>query len=376
MKTLLTHRLPIAAALAASLLAGCGGSGDSIERVRVLGDSIYDAGTFGITFTIQGPNSQIMPGLIAQAYGFSNPCNYFSINLGTGASSTNGGCNSFAVGGSVINGAGRNLSAVDPRNLSVQLAAAKATRPPSGHDLYVVDGGGNDAADLAGAYLKASSDGGVAYTTMLGTLLTPAQVSAAVAGGSAGLAAAGNTYMNKLADRFADMLVNDLANPGASHVLVMNMPVITYTPRFRAVLAGVSAAAGSAAAAQTQGLIGGWVASFNTQLQSRLGVDQRFVIVDMATAMTNWTNAPAASGYTNVTQAACPAVGVGGDGLPTYDFPTCTESALAANPPAGATGGSTWYTTWLYSDGFHPTPTAHAKLSEQAKTQLRDRKWL
>ena len=67
-------------------------------------------------------------------------------------------------------------------------------------------GGGNDAADLIGAYLKAASDGGVAYKTVLGTVLDAATVNAALAAGPSGLAQAGGAYMKTLAAQCAATL--------------------------------------------------------------------------------------------------------------------------------------------------------------------------
>jgi outer membrane lipase/esterase len=67
---------------------------------------------------------------------------------------------------------------------------------------------------------------------------------------------------------------------------------------------------------------------------------------------------------------------VGSDGLPTYNFATCTDAALSAAPPAGATGGANWWKTWAFSDGFHPTPYGHQLLAQLISRTLAQAGWL
>ena len=73
---------------------------------------------------------------------------------------------------------------------------------------------------------------------------------------------------------------------------------------------------------------------------------------------------------------ACPVVGVGSDGLPAYDFPTCTTANLAANPPVGEVGVNNWWTTYLFADNFHPTPRGHELLADVVTRRLRTAGWL
>ena len=354
--------------VAAALLAACGG-GDSIRSVRVMGDSLADAGTFGLKFTIQGQD--IFPERVSQAYGLGKGCNFFASN---GASfTTNAACTNYAVGGGVINPTASGMTAQDPRGLPVQFAAAGSF---SSEDLLLVDGGANDAATLVGAYLAAAQDGGAAYAGVLGTLLTPAEVGAAAAGGQAGLAQAGATYMTALANRMADLIETQAIAKGAERVVLINVPGITNTPRFQFVLAGIEAAAGPAARPQSEALFDGWVKAFNARLAARVAGNPKIVLIDFYGELNRWIASPAQYGLTNVRQTACPITGQGSDGLPTYTFATCTMTALAANPPAGATGGADWYKTWLFSDSFHPTGTVHELAAQVIIRALKSAGWM
>ncbi len=370
-------------AMAVAALAGCSGGTDEnkVVAMRVMGDSLADAGTFGRKFTIGGTDGLIYPERVAQAYGFSAACPYFKFTGTTFLPSTDTNCINYAVGGGVINGPASGLSAPDPRNLNVQLNASATGGAYSGRELFLIDGGGNDAATLAGAYLRAGADKGAAYAAVLGTLLTPAQVGAAAAGGAAGLAGAGGDYMKALAKSYVDMVTKGTIDKGATRVVIVNMPGITNTPRFQAVLGGVAAASGggatgAAARAQVEGLIKGWTVTFNTELASLTANNTKIMVYDFYTFFNEAVTNPAKYGITNAKDTACPVTGLGSDGLPTYDFATCTDANLAAKPPAGATGGADWYKTWLFSDGFHPTPFGHQILSGFMVEQIKARGWL
>ena len=75
-------------------------------------------------------------------------------------------------------------------------------------------------------------------------------------------------------------------------------------------------------------------------------------------------------GLSNVTAPACAQVGVTAFGDPT----PCTNTALDANPPAGLAPG--WWTTWAFSDGFHPTPFGHQLLASSVNRALARAGWL
>jgi outer membrane lipase/esterase len=376
-----------AAALVTLALAACGGNGGSetaarvnVSTVKVMGDSLADVGTFGSRATVQG--GDMYPERVAQGYGLSKGCNFYRFTGTTFAANTAAGCTNFAIGGGVINGASSSLTAADPRIIGVQLATAVAAGNHAAGDLLVIDGGGNDAASLVGAYLRAgqpapAGDGGAAYLALLGTVLTPAQVGAAAAGGAAGLAAAGGQYMTALADIFFTQIKTQALDKGAQRVALLNMPGITNTPRFQTVLAGIGAAAGATARAQSEALFKSWVEAFNKQLATRASGNSAVVLVDFYTAFNDQVSMPAQFGLSNVKVPACPVVGLGGDGLPVYNFPACTTAALSAQtPPAGATGGADWWKTYAFSDGFHPTPYGHQLLAQLISRSLSQAGWL
>jgi hypothetical protein len=198
---ILASKLKLLAAAMATvgLLAACGGGGGAdttpkakVTSVKVMGDSLSDSGTFGYKFTVQGNDPTtgkpylVWPERIADLYSTSL-CAHYKPTSQTTFVTANAGCTNYAIGGGVINGAGSGLTAADPRIIGVQLATATAAGNFGANDLLLVVGGGNDAATLVGAYLRAATDGGPAYLGVLGTLLTPAQVAAAAGGGAAGL---------------------------------------------------------------------------------------------------------------------------------------------------------------------------------------------
>ena len=365
-----TIRLAAGAVIAALLLASCGGGNDpSVTRLVVAGDSLADAGTYGLKFTVQNANAPaagfpIYPEIVADAYELGDQCNYYvSTNSGF-ARNSEPNCSNYAIGGGRILNPAANGGADSPLSIPRQLQAAGADFVIYGEkDMILVDGGGNDAADLVGAYLGAASGdaGATAYRNFLLQQLTATEADGALAQPN-GAAVAAGLYMQRLADTFYDAIDTHVLDRGASQVVVLNMPDITLTPRFQAVLAGVRAANGAQAAAQLQGAIQQWITAFNTQLATRIGDDDRVTLVDFYGTFTAQVANPADFGLDNATTPACPAVGVDGQGLPTYDFPTCTSAALDQNPPAGETAG--WWRTWLFSDGFHPTPYGHALLAD------------
>jgi phospholipase/lecithinase/hemolysin len=187
--------------------------------------------------------------------------------------------------------------------------------------------------------------------------------------------------MQALATRFHDQIKTHALDKGARYVVVVNVPAVTSTPRFRAVLAGIAAAngggaTGAAAAAGAETLFKNWAVAFNNELSTRFNGNASVLLIDLYGSLNDFVARPAVYGLTNVVNTACPATGVGGDGLPSYDFPTCTATALsAAAPPAGATGGAGWWRTYLFSDGFHPTPYVHSMTANQIRSALFNRSW-
>ena len=372
----------VAVAVSAAVLAACGGGGadttpaTAVTAVKVMGDSLADSGTFGLKFTVQGTaptgagSTAIWPERVAASYGRTLCPHYVSAG---GSFSAKADCTNYAVGGGRIN----NFTApTSPVSILQQLKDAGAAGYATG-DLVLIDGGGNDAADLIGAYLGVSRDGGKAYAALLGTVLDAATVNSLLAGGATGMAQAGGAYMQALATQFAATIKAQTLDKGATRVAVLNMPGVTLTPKFRMVLASISAANGAAAAAQAQTLFDGWVQAFNAKLAAALAGDGRLTVVDFYASFKDQAEHPAQYAYTNVTTPACPATGVGSDGLPTYSFPTCTAAALSAmTPPAGATGGADWWKSYGFADSFHPTPFGHQLMGQLVSRSLSQAGWL
>lgn len=367
------------AVLATAVLVGCGGGDDNgapaVASVRTFGDSLADVGTFGgVKATIQGPNAKLYPELVAAAYGKSPGCNFFLFNGTTFIPNPAAGCNNYAVGGGRVNGASSSLAPADPRNVGVQLDAATTAGNFSADELLLVTGGGNDAADLVGAFLAAQQGNPTGYLTILGQLLSPAEVAQATKSAT-DLGAAGGLYMAALADRMTDLVRTKALGKGARRVAIINAPAITLTPRFQMVLMGVEMQRGKATRQQLEGLFNLWVDFYNSRLKKNFEGSSSVTVINANAAFVSWVASPSTYGLTNATSAACPVTGVGSDGLPTYTFPTCTESALAAAPPAGATGAN-WFQSWLFSDGFHPSQKGHQLVTDVITKDLEALGWL
>lgn len=368
----------------ALLVAACGGgsndAGSSAAKVtslKVMGDSLADSGTFGgLKFTVQGADTKIYPELVAQSYGLTL-CSAYAGNPATGiiGTSTAPGCSNYAVGGGRI-----NYYAAPTAKYSIvqQLQDASASGNYAAGDMLLIDGGGNDAADLVGAYLGASTgvNGVAAYTSFLGTVLTQADVGSAVSLGSIGMAVAGNQYMLGLAEKFANAITTYALDRGAQRIVILNMPGVTNTPRFQMVLGGIEAARGAQGRADAEALFKSWIESFNARLAARFAGNSKVAIVDFYTTFNNWVANPAQYSFANVRTPACPITGLGSDGLPTYTFPTCTSTALSAAPPAGVTTGAGWWKTYLFSDGFHPTPYGHQLAATVISDTLKSAGWI
>ena len=346
------------------------------SRVVVFGDSLSDSGTFGLKFTVQGSaatgagSSDIWVDRVAGSLQALRLCPYFDL---TGASpATRADCTNYAIGGGRVNYAS---NPADPRSIPLQLQMAAQSRASyAAGDVLLVVGGGNDAADLAGAWLGAAEPAGVpAFVGLLDSVLGAGTGATLLGDGTNPNAAvvAGMSYMETVAGKLADAIQEHAVGKGATKVLVMNMPDIALTPRFRAVLAGVAARSSPQQAAQVEGVIQTWVNSFNSALAGRFAGSTKVAVLDFNTTFRAQVAAPATFGFTDGTGTACPAVGTDGSCLPTYDFPTCTAAALSAQQGKP----SDWWTTYMFSDDFHPTPLAHAKAADQALQILSDRGW-
>ncbi len=389
----------LAALGCALVLAGCGGGGSadtapktSVSAVKVFGDSIVDSGAFGFKLTIQGDTPatafQIFPERIAASFGFSKLCAFFNFNGTTFIPDT--ACTNYAVAKGRIN----NLTNTElpsnavPFSIPFQMAIGSAALKPT--DLVIIDGGSNDLADITGAYLGATTPAGVGnYIAALSTLLPPATVSAIIGVPTAtSLAMAGGAYAQALAQLQASAVQTHILSKGVTKVLVLNSVDFTITPRFQAVLGGVSAAAGGGAtgaaqAAAVQGAIRAWINAFNISLAQSL-VSPNVQIFDFYTEGNRIIAAPAQYGLTNITIPACPIVAGGVDpdtGQASLNFPqtvaACNPTYLSANIPATEPSTSpNWWQGYAFSDNFHPSPELHKLIAQTISVQLARVGWL
>jgi len=372
---------------AAALVAACGGGGSdttakvNITSVKVMGDSLADSGTFGFKATVQGADSLVYPERVALGYGITGMCNYYTP---TGATTftpntAKTGCTNYAIAGSRIN----NYTAPTSQ-LSViqQMKDATATTPIGASELALIDGGGNDAADLVGAYLRTSTDGGATFKGLLKTVLVN-DTAAIDAAAPTAFPALAIQYMTAVATQFNAAIDTNVLGKGANYVAILNMPGITNTPRFQLVLNSIAAKAvqagatdgGAKARSDNELLFKSWIEAFNTAIATHYAGNGKVVVVDFYTSFNEEVAIPAQYSLTNVTTPACPATGVGTDGLPTYTFTTCTDTALSAAPPTGVTDPN-WWKSYAFSDGFHPTPYAHQLLAQLIARSLATKGWL
>jgi phospholipase/lecithinase/hemolysin len=348
-------------------------------RVRVFGDSLSDSGTFGLKFTVQGSaatgpgSSSIWVDVVAAQFQKKLLCAYFRINGST--VTTESGCTNYAIGGGRINNF-TNPNA--PLSVLVQLQTAAQVHGSYGaSDILLIDGGGNDAADLAGAWLGATTPTGLqSFQTLLSSALGASATATLLGSGQSGPVVAGVAYMEKLADNLADAVIIHAVEKGAKKVLVMNVPDIALTPRFSAVLAGVAAQAGAEQAAAVKSVIQTWVNAFNTKLANRFAATTTaasvVAVLDFNKTFRDQVANPGAFNFTNGTSTACPVTGTDSSGLPSYTFPTCTATALSA---MSGKPSADWWQTYLFSDSFHPTPRAHQQAGEQALAVMTQRGW-
>ncbi len=364
-------RYGLAAGLATVLawgLSGCGGNDSlpakaNVSKVYVMGDSLADVGTFGgLKFTVQDPvnpkNSLIWPQIIANNFGLDGAaqCNFFSI--GSSGLSTNATCSNFAIGGArIVNKATDTLPTI-----GTQLTT-RAQAPYAATDLLLVDGGGNDAADLVTAFLTVAAGGPAsAYQSFLMQQLSAAELGTLLTQDPTGAMAAG-AYMQKLANTYFDAIKTQALDKGALRVGVLNIPDVTLTPRFQAVLGSM----GAQQSATVQAGIRQWLAAFNAQLKTRIGTDTRIALIDFYTDFQDEVAHPESYALTNVKDPACTTTMSETFG----QFP-CISTALDATP--GKTAG--WWKHYAFADGFHPTPYGHGLLAASVSRALARAGWL
>ena len=381
------------AASCAVVLAGCGGASDGSDTtpktiapsVKVFGDSIMDSGTFGYKFTIQSADKAnpflIFPEVVAANFGAPKLCAFFNF---TGTTFVpNAACSSFAVGGGRINNL-TNASAPGnavPFSITYQMSVGSASLSPT--DVVIIDGGGNDLADLTGAYLTATTPAGVArYMGLLGTLLPAATVSTIIGTPTpTSMGTAAGAYAQALGKTFAAAIKASVVSKGVSKVIVVNTTDITTTPRFGAVLAGVAAVGGTAQRDAIQAAVRAWTQALNAALAQDLA-GTNVQIFDLYAEGAKITATPAQFALNNIATPACPKVTGGLDsdtGQASLSLPAtvvaCNSASMSASIPVGETSAN-WWKAYAFSDNFHPTPALHQLIGQAINLQVAKAGWL
>lgn len=280
----------------------------SFSNLYVFGDSLSDTGNLYAFFGgVYPPSPPYYDGRFSNGPVWSEQ---FASELGLGALTPDllGGSN-FAVAGATTTG-NLNSSVLPPAtgaaldafsSLDGQLGrwSAQSGGVADPNALYVVAFGSND---LQGA-LQAASLAADPLATI--SSIMSAAATAVLAG------------------------VNQLISAGAEHILVLNTPDLTLTPRYNSASAGV------------QFLIEYGATLFNTTLAGGLsllsGTD--IDLLDINALLASIVADPAAYGYSNATSACLDS----------------TAGTLCSNPDQ-----------YVYWDDFHPSTLTHARLAAAA----------
>ncbi len=398
------HGWKLASLAMLALLAACGGSGsddDSSENpdtlpqtsVTVIGDSLSDIGVLGVRHTVQAHADPmktpfpLWPELVADELKAPRPCRAYLATSET-AFTPQPECRGYAVAGGRLQHPQRQT----PLSIAVQLrdAAARAGAEGFGeHEVLLIDGGGNDAADLITAYFRAyltlvTKLDITEYANFLSELLGE-QKTWELLLQPGGWEMAGQAYMEALGRRFAETARSQVLAHGAKRVVILNMPDVTRTPRFLAIL-DILKNIGTQAADETQGAQGqdpatyfqalfqSWIVTFNQTLGDAFQNTDEVAIVDLYAELTHWATHGADVGLTNTTKAACPPEDPAAL-LPSYDITQCTVAWLDANAPAGIAPAAGWWKTYAFADGFHPTPRGHELMAQAVAEALAAKGW-
>ena len=402
-------RFMIAALAAASLLAACGG-GDSgtngVTAVKVVGASLADSGTFGFKFTVQaagGTPYQVYPERVASAYGLPALCAAYRFTAPS-TFTPQAGCTNHAVAGAGINYGVFSDSSSDADSVN-DLFTAVPSAPASqlrqlvnlgtqgfawGDLLIVGEGSANDTATLVTAYLTDAQTAGTLNTTLFRQVITSLMNDGGTTAGAGVLAAdgglaAGTTYMQQLARTLVASVRTNAIQQGARRVLILNTLDVTRTPRFEAILAGM----GETQATNVRNLVRAWINAYNTALvnESRQ-LQGRVEVFDFYSVFNTQLANPSQYGLTNLAQTVCdetyaesssytPSLATAGN-TSLNDGPvrtSCTDTYASSITPSVGTG-TTWWTTYLFADNFHPTPRGHELLGTEVNQRLRQLGWL
>ena len=378
-------KLLVAALATAGLLAACGGGSDSAAdnkplpepkpqvSVKVVGDSLSDSGTFGFKFTVQGKDSDgknflLWSERIAAQYESELCPHYQSKNREMTEYDEDKACANYAVGGALINPVAESGEKIDSPISVIHQIKHLSDGGISANDLLLVAAGSNDVAGLIEKVVAAAVSGNtVPMARLLVTLIDQKEVDAFLQKGDQGMAEAGILYMQRVAELMATSIKADLLGKGAQRVAVLNVPVLTKTPELAGLLAGVALLDSARAQAMEQ-LFDSWVKTFNATLSAALKDEPRVAMADFYAGFDDQIRNPAKYGFSNVTIPACSVLGVDDD------IYNCGADSLAQNIPQGETS-SDWWSSYMFSNAFHPTPYGHQQMSVIMQDVLKAKGW-
>lgn len=369
---------------AAGLLTACGGGGGSapepvpeikVKAVKVVGDSLSDSGTMGFKFTVQGNDADGSPykvwvERIAAQYRLNLCPHYRSQTPEMTAYTEEAACSNYAIGGAKINPVTVSTGAVitTPASIIRQIKDV-ASAGVSADDLLLVAGGSNDAATLIEYFLGAVAQGNaVPLMLLLRSQIDAATLDALVNKGNDGLIQAGGLYLQNVAKLLAASIRADLLDQGVKRVAILNVPAITMTPEFVAVLKQIEAMQGSAQAEGLRMVFDGWVQAFNATLTASFVDESRVAVVDFYTSFKDQVSNPGKYGFSNSTLPACSVLGV------TDDIYNCGAAQLGTHIPQGETSAD-WWRRYMFSNAFHPTPYGHEQMSLIMANALKSKSW-
>jgi outer membrane lipase/esterase len=386
-------------AVAAALLAACGGSDPDVPgtvepsgapttkggftSVVSFGDSLSDVGAyapatsatgngaapyFGGRWTINSATAKIWVETIATDLGLV----ITPAEVGFGPTSVKcpaaqvpalaNSCTGYGMGGSRVtdpNGIGKSSGALTvPMKTQIANHLAKFTSFKS-TDLIFVYGGNNDAFVQFGAFSAKATQ--IKTDEALGKLTADQASLALFAAQNESLAG-----MKQAAQELAAYVRDQILAKGGKYVVVMTLPDSTLTPF------------GSTLPPTAKPVLTAMVDNFNQWLRDGLA-NQPVKIMDQNGPSKDVFNSPSKYGVTNNTTPACDAAkintitrGAVTDGSSLF----CNGTAGAPfngvrTVPAGVDIG-----TWQFADGVHPTPFGYKLISDLVKAQLTAYGWI
>lgn len=369
----------IALAAAVLLLTACNGSGEknsdrevhpppSIRSVNVIGDSLSDVGAYGVRFTVQAATSAppypLWTELVAQKSG--TLCSFYQIKKLEAPADfqPTPACGSYAVAGAQI------VHAAQDTGLDIiqQMKAVRAQIGTAGfgdHRMLLIDGGGNDVAELLKRFAALAAKQPLSigdYDAKLLPVLSDTekqQLQAALAANRPDVATLFPLYLKALANYFIQAIETEIIGAGARYVVIMDIPDITLTPEFSALKAQLPAG--------FEALTRSGIQLFNRTLKTHFAASpdaDKVIVVSAFDQLTAWATSPATYGFTNTSDAVCPPE----DTPRLQNIAKCTDGTLQAK-------GITDWNSYIFSDDFHPTPRGHQLMANATLAAMAAKGW-